>query len=155
MTRGKSHAHVAFLCPADYSYVATQWAIWKTASAAVPLSMHIDIWIVYRDSSRVTNALVYARCSTGPLHPVADWEYFVQDSQAEAVVVHESLAASFEPLLAKMPSLRSKLLVLRTPTPASPHTRFNSSVESRLLGDAASSSTSSLMDSRAQIIYTR
>lgn len=60
MTRGKSHAHVAFLCPADYSYVATQWAIWKTASAAVPLSMHIDIWIMHRYESSNERACVCA-----------------------------------------------------------------------------------------------
>jgi hypothetical protein len=36
---GSNQKQIAFLCPPDYSYVSTQWAIWQSGHVAVPLSM--------------------------------------------------------------------------------------------------------------------
>ncbi|KAJ1950320.1 hypothetical protein IWQ62_006587, partial [Dispira parvispora] len=57
-------ARVAFLCPNSYAYVVTQWAIWAAGGIAVPLS---------------------------PLHPPAELDYFIQDSQADTLVYHPAL----------------------------------------------------------------
>src|SRR5437879_2146586 len=54
-------ARVAFLAPAGWHYVATQWGIWRAGGVAVPL---------------------------GTSHPPAELEHVIRDSEAEIVVVH-------------------------------------------------------------------
>eukprot|EP00123_Amoebidium_parasiticum_P009623 comp19602_c1_seq1/m.23079 comp19602_c1_seq1/g.23079 ORF comp19602_c1_seq1/g.23079 comp19602_c1_seq1/m.23079 type:complete len:573 (-) comp19602_c1_seq1:167-1885(-) len=62
---------VAFLCPRDYSYAQTQWAIWHSGGIAVPL------------------------CDS---HPPAEWEYYIRDSQAAVVVAHPSFQSKLQPV---------------------------------------------------------
>lgn len=54
-------ARIAFLCPPNYSYVVTQWAIWQGGGVAVPLC---------------------------PTHPIAEIQYVIDDCQAQTVVAH-------------------------------------------------------------------
>ena len=54
-------ARVAFLTPADFSYVATQWGIWRAGGIAVPLAVS---------------------------HPPPELEYAIGDSDSRVVVVH-------------------------------------------------------------------
>jgi malonyl-CoA/methylmalonyl-CoA synthetase len=58
-------ARVAFLTPAGFSYVATQWGIWRAGGVAVPLAVS---------------------------HPAPELEYTIRDAAAETVVVHPACA---------------------------------------------------------------
>ncbi len=64
-------ARVAFLTPADYSYVCIQWGIWRAGGVAVPLATS---------------------------HPPAEWEYVLRDSRAEVVVVGPPFAETLMPV---------------------------------------------------------
>jgi len=64
-------ARVAFLTPADYSYVAIQWGIWRAGGIAVPLATS---------------------------HPPAEWEYLLRDSTPEVVVVAPAFADALGPV---------------------------------------------------------
>ena len=65
---------VAFLCPNDVSYVATQWAIWRNGGIAVPL------------------------CNS---HPSSMYEYMIEDCDASTVISSEEYAAKLEPIAKK------------------------------------------------------
>ena len=62
---------VAFLCPNDVSYVATQWAIWRNGGIAVPL------------------------CNS---YPVNMYEYTIEDCNAEILVSSSEYASKLEPM---------------------------------------------------------
>lgn len=62
---------VAFLCPNDVSYVATQWAIWRNGGIAVPL------------------------CNS---HPINMYEYTIEDCNAEILVSSSDYASKLEPM---------------------------------------------------------
>ena len=62
---------VAFLCPNDVSYVATQWAIWRNGGIAVPL------------------------CNS---HPTSMYDYMIQDCNADLVISSSDYAPKLEPL---------------------------------------------------------
>src|SRR5256712_13345151 len=64
-----AEARVAFLAPADFPYVATQWGIWRAGGVAVPLAVS---------------------------PPPPELEYVIRDAKAEIVVVHPDLAGSME-----------------------------------------------------------
>ncbi len=70
-----NEARVAFLTPPDYTYVATQWGIWRAGGVAVPLATS---------------------------HPPAEWEYVLQDSLAELVVVAPTFATALVPVAERM-----------------------------------------------------
>jgi malonyl-CoA/methylmalonyl-CoA synthetase len=63
-------ARVAFLTPADASYVAVQWGVWRAGGIAVPLATS---------------------------HPPAEWEYILRDAGAEVAVAAPEFAASLTP----------------------------------------------------------
>lgn len=69
-------ARIAFLCPSNYSYVATQWAIWQGGGVAVPLC---------------------------PTHPLAEIQYIITDCQAQMVVAHRQFEALLAPIAAQYP----------------------------------------------------
>ncbi|MGB1205799.1 MAG: acyl-CoA synthetase [Chitinophagales bacterium] len=56
-----NEACIAFLCPPSFEYVITQWAIWQAGGIAVPL------------------------CT---LHPLAELDYVIKDSNAKILVCH-------------------------------------------------------------------
>ena len=60
-----AEARVAFLAPAGFAYVATQWGIWRAGGIAVPLAVS---------------------------HPPPELEYVIRDADAEVVVVHPDFA---------------------------------------------------------------
>ncbi len=64
-------ARVAFLTPADYSYVAIQWGIWRAGGIAVPLATS---------------------------HPPAEWEYVLRDATPDVVVVATEFADALVPV---------------------------------------------------------
>src|SRR5207249_1607998 len=64
-----AEARVAFLAPAGFRHVATQWGIWRAGGVAVPLAVS---------------------------HPPPELEYVIRDAEAEIVVVHPDLAGSLE-----------------------------------------------------------
>ena len=64
-----AEARVAFLAPAGFRYVATQWGIWRAGGVAVPLAVS---------------------------HPPPELEYVIRDAEAEIVVVHQDLARNLE-----------------------------------------------------------
>lgn len=67
--QGTNHlqgARIAHLFPSCFEYVAVQWGIWLAGGISVPLS---------------------------PLHPKAEMEYFIQDSKAYLVVLHNDFAS--------------------------------------------------------------
>ncbi len=66
-----AEARVAFLAPADFSYVATQWGIWRAGGIAVPVA---------------------------PSHPPGEWDYVLRDSGAAVVVAGEGLADTLRPV---------------------------------------------------------
>jgi malonyl-CoA/methylmalonyl-CoA synthetase len=68
-------ARVAFLTPADFSYVAVQWGIWRAGGIAVPLATS---------------------------HPPAEWEYVLHDSEAELIVVGVEFAQALGPVAARV-----------------------------------------------------
>lgn len=65
---------VAFLCPNDVSYVATQWAIWRNGGIAVPL------------------------CNS---HPISMYDYMIEDCNASIVISSDEYAAKLEPIAKK------------------------------------------------------
>ena len=65
---------VAFLCPNDVSYVATQWAIWRNGGIAVPL------------------------CNS---HPTSMYEYTIEDCNANILICADKYAAKLEPMVTK------------------------------------------------------
>lgn len=67
-------ARIAFLCPSNYSYVATQWAIWQGGGVAVPLC---------------------------PTHPLAEIQYIIDDCEAQMVVAHRQFEALLAPIAAQ------------------------------------------------------
>jgi len=64
-------ARVAFLTPADFSYVAVQWGVWRAGGIAVPLATS---------------------------HPPAEWEYVLRDARAELAVVAPDFAGALRPV---------------------------------------------------------
>lgn len=60
---------IAFLCSRDLSYVAVQWAIWRCAGIAVPLS---------------------------PSHPTKMLEYFIEDSDATLLVTTQEYSGKIQ-----------------------------------------------------------
>ncbi|MBU0678948.1 MAG: acyl-CoA synthetase, partial [Verrucomicrobia bacterium] len=62
---------VAFLTPADISYVATQWGIWRAGGIAVPLCV---------------------------LHPAAELAHVIDDAEASIVVAHPRYEERLKPL---------------------------------------------------------
>ena len=64
-------ARVAFLVTPGFSYAATQWGIWRAGGVAVPLAV---------------------------MYPRPELEYVVNDSQAEILVAHPSLAERLRPV---------------------------------------------------------
>lgn len=64
-------ARVAFLTPADFSYAAVQWGVWRAGGIAVPLATS---------------------------HPPAEWEYVLRDSEAELAVVGPEFLDAFRPV---------------------------------------------------------
>ncbi|CAH3018945.1 unnamed protein product [Porites evermanni] len=65
---------VAFLCPNDVSYVATQWAIWRNGGIAVPL------------------------CNS---HPTSMYEYTIEDCNANILICADKYATKLEPMVRK------------------------------------------------------
>ena len=65
---------VAFLCPNDVSYVATQWAIWRNGGVAVPL------------------------CKS---HPTSMYDYMIEDCNANIVISSNEYATKLEPIATK------------------------------------------------------
>ena len=66
-----AEARVAFLVPADMSYVVTQWAIWRAGGIAVPLAL---------------------------VHPEPELRYVIQDSGASILVAHPTMAGRLDPI---------------------------------------------------------
>ena len=64
-------ARVAFLVPAGWHYVATQWGIWRAGGVAVPLATS---------------------------HPPAELEHVIQDAEPEIVVAHPDFADTIRAL---------------------------------------------------------
>ena len=64
-------ARVAFLVPAGWHYVATQWGIWRAGGVAVPLATS---------------------------HPPAELEHVIQDAEPEIVVAHPDFAETIRGL---------------------------------------------------------
>ncbi len=64
-------ARVAFLVPAGWHYVATQWGIWRAGGVAVPLATS---------------------------HPPAELEHVIQDAEPEIVVAHPDFADTLRDL---------------------------------------------------------
>ncbi|XP_064466849.1 malonate--CoA ligase ACSF3, mitochondrial-like isoform X2 [Ornithodoros turicata] len=67
----KNQTRIAFLCPSDIRYVATQWACWLSGNVAVPL---------YHQ------------------HPNAMLEYYIKDSQSSVLVTTREYAERIQPL---------------------------------------------------------
>ena len=66
---------VAFLCPRDYCYVVTKYAIWSAGGVSVPL------------------------CTDHPTHEI---EYYLKDCEAKVVVAHKEFYHVIEPLIAPL-----------------------------------------------------
>ena len=64
-------ARVAFLAPRGFTWTALQWGIWRAGGVAVPLS---------------------------ELHPPAEMEYVIRDSQAGQLAAHPDFLSRLEPL---------------------------------------------------------
>jgi malonyl-CoA/methylmalonyl-CoA synthetase len=64
-------ARVAFLTPADFSYAAVQWGVWRAGGIAVPLATS---------------------------HPPPEWEYVLRDAGAELAVVGPEFLDLFRPV---------------------------------------------------------
>jgi malonyl-CoA/methylmalonyl-CoA synthetase len=104
--------NVAFLCPPGLDYVAGNLAIWNNGNCMVPLY---------------------------PMHPVTEWEYYLTDSGAKHVLVHDSLVSSLRPLAER---LRIDLTVLKA--------AYKMDAKNFSLDDVHSQQS----DSNALIIYT-
>lgn len=108
---------VAFLCPSDVSYTLAQWATWKCGGIAVPLSR---------------------------LHPLAELEYVISDSQAELVI--SSGPSDYHD---KMKSIATKFNI--------PHYQLNTTelLGSPLVSEMEDKETDGLPEHQAaQIVYT-
>ncbi len=66
-----AEARVAFLAPAGWPYVATQWGIWRAGGVAVPLATS---------------------------HPPAELEHVIRDAEPEIVVAHPDFADTIRAL---------------------------------------------------------
>jgi len=97
--RDLQEERVAFLMPANYQYVKTQWAIWLAGGIAVPLS---------------------------PLHPPAEWEYFIRDSESSIVVTSSEYSKDIAPVAQKLNRRLVTLNANKTFTDTQPH--FNTSL---------------------------
>jgi malonyl-CoA/methylmalonyl-CoA synthetase len=64
-------ARIAFLVPPGFDYAATQWGIWRAGGIVVPL---------------------------GVMHPPAELQYAIDDSGAEAIIVHPEFLTTAESL---------------------------------------------------------
>src|SRR3989442_386540 len=64
-----AEARVAFLAPAGFRHVATQWGIWRAGGVAVPLAVS---------------------------HPPPELEYVIRHAEAEIILVHPDLARNLE-----------------------------------------------------------
>lgn len=64
-------ARIAFLVPPGFDYAATQWGIWRAGGIAVPL---------------------------GLMHPAAELEYVLDDTQTDTIVVHPDFRDRLEQL---------------------------------------------------------
>ena len=73
-TKDLQEKRVAFLCPRDVSYVASQWAVWRNGGIAVPL------------------------CDS---HPESLWEYVLTDCQADVVITTSRYASTLQNLADK------------------------------------------------------
>ena len=62
---------VAFLCPPSYSYVVTQWAVWRSGGVCVPL------------------------CNA---HPRPEMQYVVEDSEATIIAVTSNYVERVKPI---------------------------------------------------------
>lgn len=74
---GKSdldESRVAFLAPAGFDYTAVQWGIWRAGGVAVPLAV---------------------------MHPRAELDYTIDDSQAAIVIAHPAFQQIVGPLAQK------------------------------------------------------
>ncbi|MGH2668772.1 MAG: AMP-binding protein, partial [bacterium] len=90
-----AEARVAFLTPADFSYVATQWGIWRAGGIAVPVATS---------------------------HPPAEWAYVLRDSGAALVIAGEGFADALRPVAraAGIPMLTSARALETPPTTGLP-----------------------------------
>ena len=66
-----AEARVAFLVPAGWTYVVTQWAIWRAGGVAVPLAVS---------------------------HPPAEIEYTIDDAGATVIVAHPDFESVLAPI---------------------------------------------------------
>jgi malonyl-CoA/methylmalonyl-CoA synthetase len=86
---------VAFLCPADYSYVATQWGIW------VRHHHHRRLHQVHHHLRYIPHTLLLLLLQSaggvavpiGVHHPGPEVEYVISNSEASAVVIHPTYDA--------------------------------------------------------------
>jgi malonyl-CoA/methylmalonyl-CoA synthetase len=84
-------ARIAFLTPADFSYVAVQWGVWRAGGIAVPLATS---------------------------HPPAEWEYVLRDAAAEVVVAGAEFADALRPAAERADvAMLSSSHVLQGPAP--------------------------------------
>src|SRR6266571_7562740 len=89
-----AEARVAFLAPAGWPYVATQWGIWRAGGVAVPLATS---------------------------HPPAELEHVIRDAEPEIVVAHPDFAhtlRSLDPV--KAARVIETPAALERPTPHTP-----------------------------------
>ena len=73
-TEDLQEKRIAFLCPSEVSYVASQWAVWRNGGIAVPL------------------------CHT---HPESLWEYVLTDCKADVVIATTQYANTLQKLAEK------------------------------------------------------
>ncbi|MGH7700865.1 MAG: acyl-CoA synthetase [Gemmatimonadales bacterium] len=83
---------VAFLAPAGWHYVGTQWGIWRAGGVAVPLAVS---------------------------HPPAELDYVIRDADADIVVAHPDLVERLRdlPAVARRPLLTTAHLLRPTARP--------------------------------------
>src|SRR3989442_996496 len=88
-----AEARVAFLAPAGWPYVATQWGIWRAGGVAVP---------------------------PAPPHPPAELEHVIRDAEPEIVVAHPDFADTIRALGAVqgLRVIRTDEALAHTPHPA-------------------------------------
>ncbi len=77
---------VAFLCPADYSYVATQWGIWVRRRLHHPHYNLLTLLLLLLQSAGGVAVPI------GVHHPGPEVEYVISNSEASAVVIHPTYA---------------------------------------------------------------
>lgn len=74
-SRDLREERISFMCSNDVSYVVAQWASWMSGGIAVPL---------YRK------------------HPLADLEYFIQDSRSSLVLAGQEYVELLSPVVRKL-----------------------------------------------------